>query len=143
MRNLKFSIFFMLLFNAVSFSQQLYNTGHPIDDILQECLTDAENQSAEGNIHCEYKARVAWEKEIEKYYGMLMKNLDDYEKKLLKDSHKSWVIYRDKEMAFAEDFYKGKRTEAWLVVHAARLTNIMRTRAMELIEYYDATIDTD
>lgn len=143
MKNLRYSLFLMLAINTASFSQRMYETAHPIDDALQECLTAAENQSAAGNIQCEYIARVAWEKEIEKYYVLLLKNVEGYERKLLRDAHKSWISYRDEEMAFGEIFYKKKRTDAWLVVHASRLTNIMRTRAVELMDYYDATIDTD
>ena len=110
---------------------------NPIDDILKECRDDKENRNPDGSIQCEYAARIAWEKEIDKTYKMLLAILNAEEKRLLKISQKDWITYRDNEMLYASVFYKNMKSETWLVVNSVRLTSIFRTRALELQEYYD------
>jgi uncharacterized protein YecT (DUF1311 family) len=110
---------------------------NPIDDALRECRDDKENRNPDGSIQCEYNARIAWEKEIEKNFKMLLAILNPEEKKLLKTSQQDWVRYRDNEMLYASVLYKNMKSDTWLVVNAVRLTSIFRTRALELQEYYD------
>jgi len=131
--------FFLMIFTLTSPAQGGYEQEHPIDDILNECR-EAVGSNTESSIQCEYSARIAWEKEVDKYYKMLLEVLKPEEKKQFKATHKSWVIYRDEEMAFAGLLYKNMDSKAWLVIHAARLTAIIRTRALELQEYHEMAI---
>ena len=136
--------FLTLAFTAAAFAQDSYDSSHPIDTGLTECRKEAGKHSAEKHIQCEYTARIAWEKEIDKYYGLLMGAIKPDAKKQLKTAHRNWITYRDEEMAFAGALYKNMDSKGWLVIHAARLTTIMRTRALELQEYYEmATFDPD
>ncbi|MCO6148282.1 lysozyme inhibitor LprI family protein [Flavobacterium sp. NRK1] len=123
---------------------QTLSVSDAIDDELEECRAQPENKAPEGAILCEYNARIAWEKEIDKYYKLLMNILKPDEKRDLKIAQRDWVVYRDNEMLFAGTLYKNKKSKSWLVIHAVRLTNIFRNRALELEEYYEmATLDAD
>lgn len=123
---------------------QTLSVSDTIDDELEECRAQPENKAPEGAILCEYNARIAWEKEIDKYYKLLMNILKPDEKRDLKIAQRDWVVYRDNEMLFAGTLYKNKKSKSWLVIHAVRLTNIFRNRALELEEYYEmATLDAD
>ncbi|MDV6168788.1 lysozyme inhibitor LprI family protein [Flavobacterium sp. DG1-102-2] len=129
-------LFLMLFCCSVMFAQAGPGS-NPIDDALRECRADKENQNPEGSIQCEYAARIAWEKEVEKHYKKLLEILTADEKKGLRISQKDWLNYRDNEMLFASTFYKNMKSDSWLVIQAVRLTSIQRTRALELQEYYD------
>lgn len=141
----KFYLSFLILaFTVAAPAQDADNSSHPIDTDLAECKKEAGKHSAEKHIQCEYTARIAWEKEIDKYYGLLIGAVKPDAKKLLKTAQKNWIAYRDEEMAFTGSLYKNMESKAWLVIHAARLTTLMRTRALELQEYYEmATFDPD
>jgi len=140
---IKYYLFFFLLYSTVSSAQTEYDI-HPIDEERLECRGDKENQDPDSSIRCEYTARIAWEKEVEKYYGLLLNVLKPAEKKVFKAAQKDWIAFRDSEMEFANSLYKNMESKAWLVVHAVRLTNIFRTRALELQEYHDmATFDPE
>ena len=128
---------FLFPFCCSEISAQAGPGSNPIDDALRECREEKENRNADGTIQCEYTARVAWEKEIDKYYKKLLEILSADEKRLLKISQKDWTGYRDNEMLYASTFYKNMKSESWLVVQSVRLTSIQRTRALELQEYYD------
>lgn len=140
---IKYYILLFILYSAVSSAQTEYDI-HPIDAQRLECRNSKENQDTDNSIRCEYSARIAWEKEVNKYSDLLLKVLKPAEKKVFKSAQKQWITYRDSEMEFANSLYKNMESEAWLVVHAVRLTNIFRTRALELQEYHDmATFDPE
>lgn len=132
------------MYSIMCFSQEKSYRQHTIDIELEQCQNVLENQTTAGSIECEYTARIAWDKEMNKYYKLLMEVLKPVEKKQLKDSQRTWLEYRDKEMNFASTFYKNMDGTAWLVIHASRLTTIVRQRAQELENYYEmATFDPD
>lgn len=140
---IKYYLLFFLMYGTVSTAQTDYEI-HPIDAQRQECRNAKENQNADNSIRCEYAARIAWEKEVEKYTSLLINVLKPADKKVFKAAQREWVAFRDSEMEFANSLYKNMDSEAWLVVHAVRLTNIFRTRALELQEYHDmATFDPE
>lgn len=141
---IRFFMFFFALLGAIeSFSQNKIYV-HPIDLALENCLSVSEDQTIGGKIECEYTARMAWDKEMSKYYKLLVEVLKPVEKKSFKESQRDWVVYRDDEMNFASALYKNMEGSSWLLVHAKRLTAIVKQRALELEEYYEmASFDPD
>lgn len=132
------------MYSMVSFSQDKPYQQYAIDADLEQCHAVLENQTTAGMIECEYTARIAWDKQMNKYYKLLIEVLKPAEKKLLRDSQRTWLEYRDNEMNFATAFYKNMEGTAWLVIHAGRLTTIVKQRALELEGYYEmATFDPD
>ncbi|RWX03826.1 DUF1311 domain-containing protein [Flavobacterium cerinum] len=132
------------MYSMISFSQDKPYQQHAIDADLEQCHAVLENQTTAGMIECEYTARIAWDKEMNKYYKLLMEVLKPVEKKQLRDSQRTWLEYRDNEMNFAATFYKNMDGTAWLVIHAGRLTAIVKQRALEMENYYEmATFDPD
>jgi uncharacterized protein YecT (DUF1311 family) len=45
---------------------------HPIDQRLADCLDVSENQITMGMVNCAQKAEDEWDKELNKYYKLLM-----------------------------------------------------------------------
>jgi uncharacterized protein YecT (DUF1311 family) len=106
-----------------------------IDVQLRECLDSTENETTYGMIKCSIRAGDAWDKELNKYYKLLIKALSADEKEKLVNSQKKWVIYRDSEIEFTRTIYDNLQGTMWRVVSADRQTEITRQRALELKEY--------
>jgi uncharacterized protein YecT (DUF1311 family) len=135
--------FLVMISCSVAVAQEQYGEGYPIDEKLNNCR-ETVGSNTEASINCEFTARVAWEKEVERYYKLLLGVLKPEEKKQFRLAQKNWIAYRDEEMAFAGSLYKNMESKAWLIIHAVRLTNIIRSRALELQEYHEmVTFDPD
>lgn len=110
---------------------------HPIDIRLENCHSIDSNQTTYGMINCEIIARDEWDKELNKYYNLLMDILGAEERTKLKNSQLAWLSYRDKEKDFSGTMYYNMQGTMWHVVAAGRFCEMVRQRALELKEYYD------
>ena len=113
---------------------------HPIDQQLEDCHSIDENQTTHGMIACEEAARAAWDVELNKNYKLLMAKLTAPEQEKLRASQRQWLLYRDKELDFSGQMFYNMDGTMWLVVAAGRRTEIVRSRALELKDYYDILI---
>jgi uncharacterized protein YecT (DUF1311 family) len=129
------TLLLMLISVMTSFGQT--ETEENIIDVqLRECLDSTENETTDRLIKCSIRAGDAWDKELNKYYKLLMKALTADEKEKLINSQKKWVIYRDSEIEFTRTIYDNLQGTTWRVVSADRQTEITRQRALELKEYF-------
>ena len=80
---------------------------HPIDKALDAC-TD-KNGSTAGMVECTDKAYAAWDKELNKNYGLLMQNLKPQQKEALKAAQLEWIKQRDQEFKFIDSVYDALR----------------------------------
>ncbi|MCU0373018.1 MAG: DUF1311 domain-containing protein, partial [Ignavibacteria bacterium] len=88
-----------LSFSSV-FSQDIK---HTIDAELDECIEL--NSHTHGTVECIEKAIEKWDAELNKYYKLLMKELDDESAKTLKSAELEWISYKDKEMQSIESIF--------------------------------------
>ncbi len=110
---------------------------HPIDIQCEACLDSTENQSTLGMVECERKAMAAWDKELNKYYNLLMAVLDDDEKTKLKTSQKNWLTYKKSEKDFFETAYYNEEGTMYQIFAASRATELIKNRVLELRDYYN------
>jgi uncharacterized protein YecT (DUF1311 family) len=109
---------------------------HLIDIKEEDCLKSKEGSTTiEINI-CINEAEKEWDKELNKNYAALMKNLDADEKKNLKISQRQWLEYRDSEINFMKKFYKKIPGTVRSISFAERKKEITKNRALELGLYY-------
>lgn len=88
--------------------------------------------------NCTINARESWDKELNKYYGLLKTKLPKEAFETLKESQKQWILYRDKEYAFiSKYFYEVKQGTMWYAVAENKKKEIVKTRAVELKVYYE------
>jgi uncharacterized protein YecT (DUF1311 family) len=127
-------IIFLSFLRVASFGQDI-QPQHPIDIKYQACLDS--NSSTIGTLECLSSARQDWDKELNKYYKLLMKELNQSGQLALRKSQKQWIIYKETETKFYLGLYTKKEGTMWNVVMARRGMDIIRTRAIELIEYYE------
>lgn len=112
------------------------STKHPVDIQLEKCLDSSENYMTSGMMNCYAEARDAWDKELNKYYKLLMDILSADEKEKLRKSQRSWLTYRDNELDFSGTTYYNLDGTMWRVTAAQRSCEIVKQRALELKDYY-------
>ncbi|MBS1595647.1 MAG: DUF1311 domain-containing protein [Bacteroidetes bacterium] len=104
-----------------------------IDIRLQKCI-DADG-STMGMINCTDGAYDEWDKELNKYYKLLMGVLGPEAKARLKAAQVNWLTYRDSEFAFINSAYNMDGT-MWGVIKASGRMELVKKRALELKEHY-------
>jgi uncharacterized protein YecT (DUF1311 family) len=107
-----------------------------IDKELKQCLDSSQNGTTYGMIECSIRARDAWDKELNKYYNLLMQTLSKDEKDKLKESQRLWLVFRDSENTFSSTMYKNMTGTMWDIAKVLSDLNIIKHRALELQAYY-------
>ncbi len=130
MNKLLFTII-ILIFNFLAIGQE-----QDIDNRLDECLNKDSNYTTTAMLECLEEAREGWDKELSKYYNFLMGVLEADTKEKLKTSQLKWVEYRDLEYEFSNKMHTDMQGSMWLVVAAERRYETVKTRALELKNYY-------
>jgi uncharacterized protein YecT (DUF1311 family) len=140
MRTLGFLVIGLLTSSAV-FSQDIEGDKNSIDIALENCLDIDSNQTTVGMMECAYTAEEAWDKELNKYYRLLMQNLAEEDKALLKTAQKNWLTYRDSERDFEGSAYYNLQGTMYRVFAADRYMEITKERAEDLRVYYEMMFD--
>ena len=122
--------------NAYSQSSNDSSQNDSIDKLLQQRLDSAQNQTTYGMVECEAWAKDAYDKELNKYYKLLMKVLSPDEKEKLRVSERNWINYRDSESAFASALYGSMQGTMWGIVSVSADADVVRARALEIKDYY-------
>ncbi len=135
-KNFKFILIALTIFFSLSsvLAGEKENK-NPIDRWLDKCLE--KKQSTQGMVECYNEATDMWDRELNKVYKNLMKNLKPNERKLLRESQRRWIKYRDKEFEFLNTFpfvnnnrYK-YGTMSFIMV-AAQKMQVVKDRVLEL-----------
>lgn len=129
--------FLTFLLPRLTFSQVNKLEQHPIDNELTRCLSIDSNQTTLGMIQCESIAHEKWNIEMDKYYDLLVGKLSPIEKEKLAYAQKLWLEYKGSELDFEGTMYYNMQGTMWRVVAAERARQIIKTRALELKEYYE------
>jgi uncharacterized protein YecT (DUF1311 family) len=131
----KIFLLFAILIIAVSsrvFSQE---TPHPIDVYLDSCME--RNQSTMGMTKCTDDAFKMWDDELNKYYKILMKTLDDESAKTLKSAEIQWIEFKEKEFTNIDIIYSKMDGTMYIPMHSYAKLEIIKARALQLKDYYD------
>lgn len=124
----------LALFSTVlTYSQE--KEVHPIETKCLACIDG--NPSTHDVIKCLTTAYIEWDAEMNKYYKLIRENLDDEGKAAFKAAQLKWIAFRDDEINFNETFYSSFQGTMFQVFLANRSAEIIKTRALELISYYD------
>lgn len=105
-----------------------------IDIIEQECLKNSKTTS--NMLQCVTNATEAWFKEIDKYMGLLKKELPKEKYQTLETSQKKWKNYQVVEFkTIGEAIYLMQGT-MYIPVGTDKQCEIVRQRALALTDYY-------
>ena len=112
---------------------------HPIDKALDACID--KNGSTSGMVECTDKAYAAWDKELNKVYGELMRTLSPKQKEALKLSELEWIKYRDLEFKFIDSIYDALQGTMYIPMRIAARVEVNKKRALELQHRLDLIKD--
>lgn len=130
------SILIFMFCSFVALSQNQKKNENSIDKTELKCLEKKDISNVE-MCNCTIKARESWDKELNKYYGLLKTKLSKEAFEVLKESQKQWISYRDKEYLFiAKFYYEVNEGTMWYAVAENKKKEIVKERAIELEEYY-------
>lgn len=83
-----------------------------------------------------YETTSEWDELLNKYYKILMNLLIEDSKKLLKNSQKKWLEYRDSEKEFNNNLFwdsdQGTLQYVWI---SDRTLEITKSRVIEIVDY--------
>ena len=117
----------LFLFLAVQAQAQVQQ--HPIDTEIDQCKGAKSNLL--GQIECEIIGYQKWNAEMERLYGLLLSQVDEPTKLVLKEEQLAWANLRDVHFEFFEKFYANKEGQ-YLTLMASSKTDFVRQRAREL-----------
>lgn len=128
------SLFLCVYFGFLCVYPVFAEEPHLID--LKETLCMDADSSTAGMANCTKDAEVAWDQEMNKYYGLLMKRLNKEQADKLLQAQRAWLEYRDKEFKNIGVLFSDKEGTMWIPVRSAHYRDIVKQRALELAEYY-------
>jgi uncharacterized protein YecT (DUF1311 family) len=108
---------------------------HPIDKALEACID--KNGSTAGMVECTDKAYAAWDKELNKNYGELMRALKPSQKEALKLAQLEWIKYRDLDFKLIDSLYDTMQGTMYIPMRIDARMEVVKKRALELKGYLE------
>ncbi len=131
------------MFLTMSISRAQVGFKHPIDSVSRACMNDAVTTS--DMIGCQADALSAWDEQLNKNYELYKDALYGANKDLLIQSQRKWIEFRDEEFKLIDGHYLDQlQGTMWRSVAVGQKTKIVRSRALQLWDYYEElTFDED
>jgi uncharacterized protein YecT (DUF1311 family) len=133
MTKLLLALISILLLASLSTAQE--PAQHPIDKALDACID--KNGSTAGMVECTDKAYAAWDKELNKNYGELMRALNPKQKEALRLAQLEWIKYRDLEFKSIDSVYDTLEGTMYIPMRISAHLEVIKKRALELKDRLD------
>jgi len=133
MTKLFLAVLSVFLLAAITIAQE--QTQHPIDKALEACID--KNGSTAGMVECTDKAYAAWDKELNKNYGELMRTLKPSQKETLRLAQLEWVKFRDLDFKLIDSVYDTMQGTMYIPMRVDARMEVVKERALELKGYLD------
>ncbi|MDX6529096.1 MAG: hypothetical protein QOH41_1386 [Blastocatellia bacterium] len=108
---------------------------HPIDKALEACID--KNGSTAGMVECTDKAYAAWDRELNKNYGELMRTLKPAQKEALRLAQLEWIKYRDLDFKLIDSVYDSMQGTMYIPMRIDARMEVVKKRAQELKGYLE------
>ena len=105
---------------------------HPIEAELSRCMETPEGMSTHGMRQCLGNASEAWDKEMNRIWGELMRELPAPAKDSLRAAQRKWIAFRDAELEALAQSYGAMPGTMYLVMHADAASTLTRDRVRQL-----------
>jgi len=138
MTKLLLALISILLLASLSTAQG--PTQHPIDKALDACID--KNGSTAGMVECTDKAYAAWDKELNKNYGELMRALKPKQKEALRLAQLEWIKYRDLEFKSIDSIYDTMEGTMYIPMRISAHLEVIKKRTLELKDRLDLIKDS-
>lgn len=101
------------------------------DACMQKAISTADM------LKCTTIANTAWDKEMNKYYKLLMKKLPTAQKNDLLKAQKSWLLFRDNDASFVNNSIRDSRQGTMYInIAGGERRELVKQRAIQLRNYY-------
>jgi uncharacterized protein YecT (DUF1311 family) len=131
MTKLFLALISVLLLATVAIAQE--GSKHPIDKALEACID--KNGSTAGMVECTDKAYAAWDKELNKNYGEMMRALKPAQKETLRLAELEWIKYRDLQFKFIDSIYDTLDGTMYIPMRIDARLEVIKKRALELKDF--------
>jgi len=138
MRKLLLALISVLFLASLSTAQE--QPQHPIDKALDACID--KNGSTAGMVECTDKAYAAWDKELNKNYGELMRAFNPKQKEALRLAQLEWIKYRDLEFKSIDSVYDTLQGTMYIPMRISAHLEVIKKRALELKDRLDLIKDS-
>lgn len=105
---------------------------HPIDQALSQCLETPEGMSTHGMRACLSQANADWDRELNRIWKGLMRELPAEAQTALRASQRQWLAFRDADVAALESAYASMEGSMYLVMLADSVVSLTRDRVRQL-----------
>jgi uncharacterized protein YecT (DUF1311 family) len=137
MRRLLSTLVFLCAFPGMALAQE--PTQHPIDKALDACID--QNGSTAGMVECTDKAYAAWDKELNRNYGELMRTVTAKQKEALRLSQLEWIKHRDLEFKFIDSMFDTFQGTMYIPMRVGARLDIIKQRALALKSHLEVYQD--
>ncbi len=93
----------------------------------------SEKQTTYDIMDCQKVEIKKADKELNKVYGILLRQSDSIGKKLLIKTQRAWIIFRDAEAKYVSDRYRGGTISG--IMYGSVILDMTKVRTKELKEY--------
>jgi len=133
-KHLRSIVFLLVIFTPSSAFAEKRNA---IDDFLDKCLSEEENMTTTGMATCAHEASIEWDKELNRIYRLLMKELTKEGKVSLEKSQQQWLKYRDLDLSYINEMYNRRKFYGTIYIPIMAMDKLMvnKSRALELNKY--------
>lgn len=129
-------IILVTLFLSLFSTQAISKEDNFIDKKMNQCLE--KDLSTHGQNKCLWEAEEDWDKELNKYYQLLMRSYKDSDiKKSLVESQLAWIKFRDKEFKLLSNRYSKKEGTMYTTFHYDSRMTFIKKRVLELKNMYE------
>jgi uncharacterized protein YecT (DUF1311 family) len=94
-------------------------------------------------VDCTDKAYLAWDKELNKNYGALMRALKPAQKEVLKAAQLEWIKGRDADFKLIDSIYDTLQGTMYIPMRIDARMELVKKRALQLKGYLDLTSDAE
>ena len=137
MRKLLLALISILFLASLSTGQE--QPQHPIDKALDACID--KNGSTAGMVECTDKAYAAWDKELNRNYGELMRALNPKQKEALRLAQLEWIKQRDLEFKFIDSMFDTFQGTMYIPMRIGARLDIIKQRALALKTHLEVYSD--
>src|SRR6266446_1110806 len=152
-RTTGFRLLFGLLLSAAAFTansavsgadkpkENAENSGapdvvYPVDEFLDQCLTQSNHGSTAGQIECTDQAKQRWDDEMNQDYRRLADHLTPKTQASLRDAQRRWLQYRDADQLLVDAVYELTKGTMYAPMQAYSHLRPVRERSLVLKSYF-------
>lgn len=128
----------MTLAPTLATADDTFPDQHPIEAALSACMETPEGMSTQGMRQCIDQANSAWDAELNRVWGELMRELGSEAKQELRVAQRQWLAFRDAEYKALASAYGAMSGTMFQPMHADAVANVTRDRVRQLESLLEA-----